>query len=71
MANIFLQGKMLDCSISLLYEIRISHNRTNTNMNLGGIHCWVYLKRIAGTLGMFLFVGLKGLLIYIQFPPKS
>ena len=59
MANIFLQGKMLDCSISLLYEIRISYSKPNTNMNLGGIHCQAHLERIAGTQGMFLFVGLK------------
>jgi len=62
---------MLDRSISLLYEIRMPYSKANTNMNLGGIHCQVYLKRIAGTQGMFLFVGLKGLLICIQFPPKS
>lgn len=65
MANIFPQGKMLGCGISLTYEIRISYSKTNTNMNLGGIHCQACLKRIAGTWGMLLFVGLKGLLIRI------
>lgn len=62
---------MLDCSVSFLYEIRISYSKTNTDMNLGGIHGQAYLKRIAGTQGMFLFAGLKALLICIQIPPKS